>query len=637
MPTPAASEAYRFGRFTLDATAFDLRRDGRTVRLERQPMDLLLVLVRRRGQLVTRAEIADLLWGQDVFVEVETGIHTAVRKIRIALGDAADAPTFVETVPGKGYRFVAEVDASSMPVAAPIAVAEPEPSLPLGGTTPRAGRRAWWLVAAGVVLLGLGAAGSRLFPRPVAPSLIAVLPFANLSGNPDMEHVADGLAEETIASLGQIDPDHLGVVGRTSMLRYRGTALSLADIGRELGATYLVESSLRSEGTRLRVTSRLVRAADQVQVWSQSFDREPASLLGVQQELSAAIVEQIRSRLSPARASALARRQTRDPQAYDLYLRGLSFANRRNPDANRQAVDYYAQATALDPGYALAWAGMASVQASSVFNGDAQPATAGPRVRDAADRALAADPQLAEAQLAYAYMNWSITWNWPEAEQAARRAMALDPQYVDAPRLLGHILSQMGRHTDAATIMARARALEPLDAMSHALSSQIAFQARHHDEALQHAARAIALAPALWIGHMMRAQAAAALGQVDAALEALDDAERLSGRNSKAVSLRAYLLGATGRAADARQVVAALEDAARQRYIPPVAIALGYAGLGDTARVFTWLDRAYEARDVHLLYLTVDPKWDAYRDQPRFQALLARCGFVTGPPPSRAR
>jgi TolB-like protein/DNA-binding winged helix-turn-helix (wHTH) protein/Tfp pilus assembly protein PilF len=646
---PASRPVLRFLNCTLDPGGYELRRDGRRVRIERQPMDLLLLLVERRGQLVTRAEIAERLWGDGVFVEVETGIHTAIRKIRLALRDAADAPRFVETVPGRGYRFIAPVEVvlpatapPAPPAAAPSAPAPParvtpatgdpsqppsEAARPAAGAAPQPATAWWpWLAAAGLVL---GALVSLLWsPRDAAAVRIAVLPFATLGEAAELAPIADGLAEETIATLGQSDPEHLAVVGRTSMLAYRGTTKSLTEIGRELQATHLVESSLRTDGTRVRLTTRLVRAADQVQLWSQSFDREPSRMLDMQQELSRAVVEQIRLRVTPARATALARRHTQDPAAYDAYLRGLSFASRRTPEANRQAVELFTQATTLDSGYALAWAALAMVQAASLLNGDGQPGVVGPRVRDAAERAVAAAPQLAEAQFVHAYLHWGLEWDWPAAERGMRQARALDPQNVDPLRVLGHVLSQMGRHDEAAALMAQARALEPLDALTHALSSQVAFQARRQEEARQHAVRAVALAPSLWIGHMMLAQASAAMGQVGAALEAVDEAERLSGRNSKAVSLRAHVLATSGRTAEARQVVDALEAASRTRYVPPVALALVRVGLGEVEAAFAGLERAVEARDVHLIYLTVDPKWDPLRDDPRFAALLRRCGFV---------
>ena len=630
MPDIRARETLRFGEFELNLAAYELLRDGKVVRLERLPMDLLIMLLERRGDLVGRAEIVERLWGKEVFVDVETGVHTAIRKIRQALRDSADAPTFIETVPGRGYRFVAPVE-----VVGTIGVPDPAPTVPAreepAAAPPSRGRRRYVAAVAGAVVLTAIVAFAlwrRGVVEPPARVILAVLPFENLGGDLERGYLADGLTEETIASLGQIDPDRVGVVGRRSMMVYRGNAAkSLAEIGREVGADYLLESSLRAEGGRFRITTTLIRARDQVQVWSQSYDREPTSMLGLQRELSTAIAHQIQLRLSPDRLDALARRQTRNVDAYDLYLRGRNYANQRTPATTVKAIEYLVRATTLDPDYALAWAGLSDAHGASPINSDVAPLEAGPRAREAAGQALRSDPELAEAQFATAYVNWMFDWDWPAAEAGLRRAAALDANHAFSHLVLGHLLSQTGRHEPARASMRRGRELDPLNPISHALSSQVEFQARNHAAALEHARRAIALDPEFWIGYIMQGQALHAMDAVGPALDALVQAGRLSGQNSKALSFRGYVLAKAGRAADAREVLTTLQAAARDRYVPPYAIALVHAGLGERDAAFEWLERAYAARDVHLMFLTVDAKWDDYRQDARFAALLARCGF----------
>jgi TolB-like protein/Flp pilus assembly protein TadD len=457
---------------------------------------------------------------------------------------------------------------------------------------------------------------------------LAVLPFDFLGGDPERRYLADGMTEETIASLGQMDPERVGVIGRQSMMVYQGNSTkSLAEIGREVGADYLLESSLRAEGVRFRITTKLIRARDQVQVWSETYDREPTSMLGLQRELSAAIAQQIRLRLSPDRLEALARRHTRNADAYDLFLRGRNFTNQRTPAATLKAIEYFERATALDSNYALAWAGLAEAYGASPINGDAPPLVVGPRARQAAANALRSDPNRAEAHFAMAYTNWALDWDWKAAESEFRRAMTLDASFAFTYITLGHLLSQTGRHDQGRLEMQRARELDPLDPMAHAMSSQLEFQARNYAAALGHARRAIALDPEFWIGHIQQAQALDGMGRAAPALEALVNAGRFSGQNSKTVSLRGYVLAKAGRIDEARDVLATLEAAARERYVPPYAIALVHVGLGERDAAFASLERAYAARDVHLIFLPVDPKWDAYRQDPRFIALLSRCGF----------
>jgi TolB-like protein/Flp pilus assembly protein TadD len=625
MLTPESRESLEFRDFQLDVRAYELRRKGRAVRLERQPMDLLILLVEQRGQLVTRSQIVDRLWGKDVFVDVETGVNTAIRKVRQALRDSPETPEFIETVPGKGYRFIAEVSRAAVAgSAAPMSVE----GSPQAAAAPRRSLRMPVLAALALSALAAGVLWSVWRNGSVPSSVrIAVLPFANLSGDPEREYLAEGLAEELIASIGQVDPDRLTVVARTSTLGYKDSGKSIADIGRELGAGYVVESSVREESGRLRVTSKLIRAADQVQVWSESFDREPVSMLGLQRELSVAIAERIRLRLSPDRLAGLTRRHTENPDAYDLYLRGLYFAHRRTPATTRRAIEYYSQATALDPDYALAWAGIANAYAASQLNGDAPADAVLPRAREAAARAVRAAPDLAETHHAAGYLNWCCEWNWPAAESGLRRALDLNPRFAVAHLVLGHALSQTGRHGEAQAAVQRARELDPLEPMMHALSSQVLFQARNYPEALAHAQQALVLDPEFWIGYMMRGQAYAQLGQTGPALEALAAGARLSGNNSKTLSLRGYVLAQAGRAAEARAVLTTLETVASTRYVPPYAFAIVHAGLGDRGASMKWLERAYDVRDAHLVFLTVDPKWDPFRGDPRFDALLLRLGF----------
>jgi TolB-like protein/Flp pilus assembly protein TadD len=455
---------------------------------------------------------------------------------------------------------------------------------------------------------------------------LAVLPFEYLGNDPERAYLAAGLTEETSASLAQIDIERLIVKGRT--LSYKGTAKTAVQIGQELSVDYLVESTIRAEGGRLRVTATLIRVRDQEHVWSRFYDREPTSLLGLQQELSTSIAEQIRLQLSPEYLRGVRQRQTRNADAYDAYLRGRYFQSRRTPVMTARAIQHYERAVALDSNYALAWSALASTYAASALNGDARPVEVWPRARDAAARALLADANLAEAQMAVGYVNWLLDWDWKAAEAAYRGAVRLDPSNAAAHRSLGHALSQAGQHTEAESAMRRMRDLEPLEPLSFALSSQVAFQARQYAAAAEHARQAVLLDSEFWIGFMQLGQAYEQMGQTDLALAALTDAARFSGSNSKASSLRGYLLAKSGRANEAREVLRRLESDSRERYVPPVAMALVHAGLGEGEAVFEWLAKAYDTRDVHLIYLPVDPKWDPYRADPRFEALLRRCGFA---------
>jgi len=582
---------YKFGEFRIEVGKRLLLRGGAPVALTPKAFDTLLHLIQNRQRVVEKDELMQAIW-PDTSVE-ENNLNQNISTLRRVLGETRGENRYIATTPGKGYRFIADVE---------------------GG-------------------------GALSVPVQAAPERVtlAVLPFENLSSDPEREYLADGLTEETIAALGQIDPEHLGVIGRTSVMIYKKTTKTLREIGSELVASYLVESTLRGEGGRFRVTSKLIRVKDQVQVWTASYDGEPASVLNFQRELSAAIAEQIRLRLSPERLNALARRQTRNAEAYDLYLRGLHYWHQLTPPTTRRAVECFSHATQLDPEYALAWSGLADANAASPINGDSPPLVMWPLAREAAARSVAAEPNLAEAQTSLGFVKFWFDWDWLMAEAAYRKAIELDPNYPMAHRMLGIVLAHMGRYAEARPEMARLRELDPLLAINHALSAQVAFAGREYAAALQFARHAIVVDPEFWIGLFQLGQAYEQSGESELALEALNKAERFSGGNSKAISLRGYLFAKLGRANEAREVLSTLEAIARERYVPPYAMALVHAGLGESELALEWLDRALAVRDVHLAFLPVDPKWDAFRGDPRFQALLKRCGFSedrTGAPAS---
>ena len=479
---------------------------------------------------------------------------------------------------------------------------------------------------AAVILVGVVVWAWRGADTRVPRVTIAVLPFEHLGG-PEREYLTDGLTEETSASLSQVDPEHLSVKGRTSTRRYKSTRKSLAEIGQELGVEYLVEGSVQAESRRLRVTVKLIRARDQVQIWAESYESEPGSMLELQRELSAAIARQVGLRLSPDRLTALAPRHTRNAEAYDFYLRGRHLWNQLTPETNRRAVESYQKATQLDPEFALAWAGLADIYSASPINSDVAPMEVLQQARDAIAHAVASGSDLAETQTALGTVRYWLDWDWPAAETAFRKAISVDPSYSQAHRVLGLVLQAMGRHDEAREAMLHARELDPFYPMQSAVSAGERLAARDYSSALELAQRATAVGPSFWIGHVRLAEVYERMGNSELALEALEKAEALSG-NSKMLSLRGYILAKSGRTNEAEEVLRALKNIARERYVPPYAMALVHAGLGQRDLAFEWLDRAYAVRDVHLVFLTQDRKWDPFREDPRFRALVKRCDFM---------
>jgi tetratricopeptide (TPR) repeat protein len=368
----------------------------------------------------------------------------------------------------------------------------------------------------------------------------------------------------------------------------------------------------------------LVRVRDQKVVWSDEYDIEPTRIVHAQQELSAAIAQQVSLSLSPQHRSALERRHTRNGEALTLYLSGAASSMQRTPAANQDAIDYYQRAIELDNNYALAWSGIALTYSASTINSGDAPRDVAQYAEDAARRAVTLAPELAEARLALGHVSWLLLWDWRAAEDEFRKAVDLDPNSAQAQYLLGHVLSQGRRHREARQLMDRARALDFNDPMMHAMSAQVAFQARDYDAALKHGQQATLIAGDFWIGHIQVAQAQQERGESELALDALGKDRRDNG----SLALKGYIFAKQDRKSKAHDVLNELAAVAKDRYVPPSHMALVHAGLGDRKAVFEWLDKAFEARDVHLIFLPVDPKWDPYRTDPLFQELLARCGFT---------
>jgi DNA-binding winged helix-turn-helix (wHTH) protein/TolB-like protein/Tfp pilus assembly protein PilF len=597
----STNQAYRFAGFTLDPARAALLRGGEEIPLRQRTFEVLTHLVRNSGRLVSKQELFEAVW-RDVAVTDDSLVQCLV-EIRKALGDEQHR---VRTVRGRGYLF--EGAATDAPKATARA-------FPLRGIA---------LLLGGIAILAVGAwlyGRSRAIPHI---STLAVLPFVQTAVG-DPSEFGDGLHEEVVSALGQIDPERLRVLSRRSTASYVSTGKSAAVIGQELGADYLVEGVIHEQGAGWQIRFAVVHARDQIQVWSGTFDRDRSTLLSLQTELGRAVAQQIRLTLSARQDQALIRRQARSPEAYEYYLRGRALWAKPNRAALYAAIGEYKQAIALDPEYALAYAGLADAYSALPITSDVPPGEVAGDARNAATHAVRADDLLAEAHAALGWQEFWFGWNWPAAEASLRRAIALDPNYANARRSLAHVLSNSGRHSEALAEMARARELDPFSPLMHGLSAQTAYNARNFAMAERHARQSLAIDPNFWGGYVNLGQALAGQGRYEEALVAIAEGYRLAG-NAKGLTRRAYVLGRMGRTAEAKELLGELEEATRP--VPPYEIAAVHAGLGDANRAFAWLEKAYAARDANLVFLPVDPKMDPIRGDARFQALLDRCDFT---------
>ncbi|MGE5235813.1 MAG: protein kinase domain-containing protein [Acidobacteriota bacterium] len=470
--------------------------------------------------------------------------------------------------------------------------------------------------------------GAGAVPAPTPKRvMLVVLPFENLSRDPEQEYFSDGLTEETIAILGEHAPGRLGVIARTSAMSYKGSRKSVADIGRELNVAFVVEGSVRRHAERVRITVQLIRTSDQTQVWAQQYDRELRDFLALQGELGQAIASQVQERLTPAEPAAGATARPVNQAAYDAYLHGRFHLWRVTRTSLERAIAYFGQATEIDPDMAAAYAGLAQAHVILPVAADERPTETFARAEQAAMRALAIEPDSPEAHTALASLRFWHNWDWAACEAHARRAIARNPSYSRAHQVLGRMLTNIGRYQEAAAEIDLARRLDPFAALINTLAAEFRFQARRHDEALPLLERALEIDANFWVAHVLLAKFHLHQGRLEEGVQAAERARDLSGGHSEPISLIGYAYGLMGRADEARQILTHLQRLIEERYVPASSLAVVHLGLGETDQTIRWLERAFQERDVRLLDLAVEPKWDVLRDHPGFQSLIRRIGL----------
>jgi serine/threonine protein kinase/tetratricopeptide (TPR) repeat protein len=461
--------------------------------------------------------------------------------------------------------------------------------------------------------------------------MLVVLPFENLSRDPEQEYFSDGLTEETIADLGGLASDQLGVIARTSAMSYKGTRKSVAEIGRELAVDFALEGSVRRHADRVRITVQLIRTSDQTHLWAQQYDRNLSDFLAVQDELGRAIAEQIQVKLTPARAAHHASMRPVNQTAYDVYLQGRFHLWKVTRANLERALGYFQRAVEIDPHMAEAYAGLAQTYAVLPIAGGANPRQVFPRAEQAAKQALELDPDSAEAHTAMTALRHWYYWDWAGAENHARRAIAANPSSARAHQVLGRLLTNIGRHDEAIAEIDIARRLDPLAPLIVALSADFRFEARRYGEVEPLIGKALELDPHFWVAHVSAARLRMHRGRFEDALAAADTARRFSGEHSESLAVMGFCHGRLGRRDEAGRLLSELERRGATGYVPATHLALVHLGLGDTGQAIRCLEKAFEDRDVWLTEAAVEPRWDALRANPGFQDLLRRIGFPTPP------
>ena len=625
MDTPANSgRRVRTGLFEIDFGTGEIHKEGRRVPLQEQPLRVLAMLLERPSEVVTREELQARLWPADTFVGFDEGLNTAIRKLRIAFGDSADNPRFIETIPRRGYRFLAPVEAEKSP-APSVTAAEQVATFRFGS------RRILWIgltafFAVCLLIAFVRTTGHR--EQHQGKVMLVVLPLQNLSGDAQQDYLAEGITEEIITQLGNLDPSHLGVIARTSSMQYSHTQKSVAQISCEVSVDYLLEGSVRRDGDRIRITAQLIQSSDQTHLWAKSYDRDLGDVLTLESDIAGSVSSEIQIKLSPQVHQRLTTASRTNPEAHDAYLKGLQGWNLRNRERFMQAIANFTRATELDPEYAPAFAGLARVYSLGPIFAGMPAGEAAPKAEEAANRALSLDQTLADAHSALGFVKSHYEYDWPGAEREFRRAIELEPNNAYAHLFYSNsFLSPLGRHQEAIVEMKKAIAIDPLSTRLQSFAGVTFKWARRYDDSVAQFQKTNQMDANFALNHERLAQLYALLGRYREAIMEETKARLLTDERQPDVLAKMNVLQ---RALDARGEHGYWEEQlllARDRptlpesYVRHYGHAIVYAHLGEKDRAFESLEDAFTERDTQMTEVVIEPQFDPLRSDVRFKDL----------------
>ena len=595
LPLEQTPGVKRFGTFEVDLRARELRKGGIRIRLQDQPFEILTVMLERPGDVVTREELRQRLWPAGTFVDFEHSLNAAIKRLRAALGDDADNPRFVETLHRRGYRFIASVD----------------------GGTGQPGRNLHVVRTSSVNTPG-NSAGVRL----------VVLPFANLSGDPDQEYFSDGLTEEMITQIGRLGPGRLGVIARTSSMLFKRSSKSASEIGHELGVDYLLEGSVRREADRIRITAQLIETRTETHLWAETYDRSVGEMLILQADVAAHIARSLAMELVPDQVDVLGRSSSRRTDAYQAYLKGRYHWNRGGVDGAMSALRYYEKAIDVDSGFAAAYAAIA--RARVALANHSRQAGRGPleQAREAALRAVEIDPGISDAHVALAEVRRTLEWNWRLAEDEYRTAIALAPSCESAHRFFAQFLAAMSRFAEAKTEADRACDVDPFCLVVLTSAAWVRYMAGDFDAAIDRCRHVLDMDPAFTSARRILGAAMLGAGRPEEAIAELTSAAGPDGDDHISLAWLAHATAVSGSRSEAAAIVGRIESFAGGAYVSGYHLALAHAGLGSRDRVFDLLARACDDRDASIINVAVEPRFDGIRRDLRYTSLLRTLGLA---------
>ncbi len=621
----------RFGVFEFDLRSRELRKHGIRIKLQEQPCQILAFLLERRGEMVTRDELQRHLWPSDTFVDFDHSLNTAVMRLREALNDSSENPRFIETLPRRGYRFVApfeersasgaettsaqigEVNATQSAVVQESLTLPPHSQVLMGTSTGKGSPGLRPAVAlATMLLLVLALAGGLGFRYLRKPSVVAappkqitsivVLPLENLSADKDQAYFADGMTDELIANLAKIRS--LRVISRTSAMGYKGTHKTLSEIARDLNVDAVVEGTVLRSGDRVRITAELVQVATDRHLWADTYESPFGDVLTLQSRVASAIVNEIRINLTPEEQQRLASARPISAESYEDYLKGRFYWNKRSEEGLTRAIEYFQLATQKDPHSALAFAGLADCYSiiGSAIVGSVPSQEVAPKARVAALKALELDKSLAEAQTSLATVQFNYDWNWAAAGNGFQRSIELNPSYATAYQRYSHPLSI---------------------SMNFSLGWRL-YMARQYDQAISQLRNTLEMDPNFALPRMVLGQAYEQKGLYQQAIVELQKAAAISHDSPPMLGALGHAFGVAGNKAEADKLLGQLLEQSKKQYVSPFYVSIVYAGLHENEKAMDWLEKAYEDRSNAIIFLKVDPDFDGLRSNPRFQVLLRR-------------
>jgi TolB-like protein/DNA-binding winged helix-turn-helix (wHTH) protein len=642
----------RFATFEVDLNARELRKGGVKIKVHGQPFEVLAMLLERPGEIVPREELKQKLWPNDTFVDFDHGVNTAINRLREALGDSAENPRFVETIPRRGYRFIAPVEPQNTIPDTKAAAQVPAAPIPTDPAVGSARPKKRWVVPAFAVtfglavvaVLGMSSLRDRLFGMRGTSNIqsLAVLPLANLSGGPDQDYFAEGLTDALITDLGKISA--LRVISRTSVMQYKGTKKSLPEIARELNVDALIEGTVLRSGNHLRVTANLVKAEPEKHLWAESYDSEIGDVLVLQSQVAQAVAREIQVKLTQQEKELLGSARPVNPEAHDDYLKGR-FLCGKAPEGADNGIQYFQRAIEEAPSDPLAYAGLADCYvifgwAADISAGDHLPKDGLRKASEATRKALELDSNLAEAHASLAVVELILNWNWTSAEREFKRAIELNPNYSSAHMWYAHYLAAMGRFDESVAEAKRALQLDPFSQVTLDFGEWAFYLARQYDLTLQQSQKSLELVPELpWL-HYDIALVYERQGRIGNSTQEFLIAQEQFGLSPERLAELRKAYQESGAKGYWGKMLELCQEKSRQArkfaspsgygscdYAQYIDIARMQVHLGEFDAAFKSLERAYSNHEGPLIYLNVDPDWDGVRSDRRFRDLAHRIGL----------